>query len=132
MISPTTTAFYAALFAILYVGLSLWVVAGRVSTGILHGAGDDDPLLKRIRCHGNFAEYVPFALLLIALLEMLDARQTLLHALLLVLLIARLLHPIGMFAPKDSPRQFICRGGGILVTLLVILVAAVAILLRLA
>jgi hypothetical protein len=40
------------------------------------------------------------------------------------------LHPFGMFAPKNSPRQFACRGGGILATFAVVAVAAIALLLR--
>lgn len=130
MIFPSTTAVFAALLAIVYVGLAGWVVAGRVGTDTLHGDGGRPDLLKRIRSHGNFAEYVPFALILIALLEASGASHGLVLTLLIVLLVARLLHPVGMLAPKNSPQQFACRGGGIVATLLVMLVAAVTLLLR--
>jgi len=50
--------------------------------------------------------------------------------LLVALLVGRILHPIGMFAAANSPRQFACRGGGILLTLAVLAVAAIALLLR--
>lgn len=129
MTYPTTTAVYAALLALLYVGLSGWVVAGRVSEDVLHGGGDE-ALQKRIRSQANFGEYVPVALVLVALLEAGGAAHGLIQGLLLVLLVARLLHPVGMFAPKNSPRQFACRGGGIIATFGVILVAAVALLIR--
>lgn len=128
MIFPATTAVYAALLALFYTGLSLWVVTSRVSSDVLHGAGDDDALLKRIRSHGNFAEYVPLTLLLIALLEARGAAHLLVQAMLLVLLLARLVHPIGMFAAKNSAAQFACRGGGIFATLLVMAAAAVGLL----
>ncbi|MGU3538362.1 MAPEG family protein [Methylobacterium sp. A54F] len=130
MIFPATTAFYAALLALLYVGLAGWVVAGRLSGDVLHGDGDDPDLQKRIRAHGNFGEYVPFALLLVALLEAGGGGRGLVQGLLLVLLVARLAHPFGMLAPKNSPRQFACRGGGILATFGVMIVAAIALLLR--
>ena len=129
MTYPTTTAVYAALLALIYVGLSGWVVAGRVSGDVLHGDGDA-ALQKRIRSQANFSEYVPVALVLVALLEAGGAAHVLIQGLLLVLVVARLLHPVGMFAPKNSPRQFACRGGGIIATFGVILVAAVALLIR--
>ena len=130
MTYPALTAFYAALFALLYVGLSSWVVAGRLRADVLHGDGGNPNLEKRIRAQGNFGEYVPLALLLVALLEASGGSPTLVRGLLIVLLGARVLHPFGMFAPKNSPRQFACRGGGILATFAVVAVAAIALLLR--
>ncbi|AWN43022.1 MAPEG family protein [Methylobacterium durans] len=130
MTFPAITAFYAALLALLFVGLSGWVVAGRLSSDVLHGDGGDAELQKRIRCQGNFAEYVPFALLLIALLEASGGSLALVRGLLVVLLLARLLHPVGMLAPKNAPRQFACRGGGIVATFGVTAVAALALLVR--
>jgi uncharacterized membrane protein YecN with MAPEG domain len=124
------TAIYAAVFALLYVGLSSWVVAGRLSADVLHGDGGNQTLEKRIRAQGNFGEYVPLALLVIALLEAAGGSSGVVRSLLIVLLIARVLHPFGMFAPKNSPRQFACRGGGILATFAVIAVAAITLLLR--
>ncbi|GEO98003.1 MAPEG family protein [Methylobacterium haplocladii] len=127
MIFPATTAFFAGLLGLLFVGLSVWVVAGRVSDDVLFGSGDN-PLQKRIRSHGNFSEFVPFALLLIAFLEAGGTKHWIVQALLVVLLIGRILHPFGMFAPKNSPQQFACRGGGIISTLLVLLISAVLLL----
>ena len=69
MAYPTLTAFYAGLFALIYVVLSAWVVAGRVSSDTLRGDGGNEALEKRIRSQGNFGEYVPLALVLVALLE---------------------------------------------------------------
>jgi uncharacterized protein len=127
---PSTTAAYAAVFALIYLGLSGWVIAGRLRGNVLHGTGPHDALLRQVRSQGNFGEYVPFALLLIALLEAGGAGHGLVQGLLLVLLVARLLHPFGMFATPNSPRQFACRGGGIIATMGVIAVAAVALLVR--
>jgi uncharacterized membrane protein YecN with MAPEG domain len=132
MIFPAITATYAALLALLYVGLAAWVVAGRVGDNTLLGDGGHEGLSKRIRSHGNFQEYVPFAIILVALYEASGGSQTLVHSLLIVLLIARILHPIGMFAAVNSPRQFACRGGGIIATLIVLAVAAIALLIRVA
>ncbi|MFC3691768.1 MAPEG family protein [Chenggangzhangella methanolivorans] len=130
MIFPATTAVFAALLALVYAGLSFWVVAGRFSSDVLHGDGGNQTLLKRIRSHGNFIEYVPLTLILIGLLEASGAGGGLVTTLLVVLLVARILHPIGMIAPKNSPQQFACRGGGIIATILVMTIAAVTLLAR--
>ena len=130
MIFPTLTAFYGAILALIFVALSGWVVAGRFSTDTLHGDGGHQTLLKRMRSQGNFAEYVPFALLLIGAYEAGGGSSGVTRTLLMVLILARLLHPVGMLAPKNSPQQFACRGGGIIATFTVITVAAVLLLLR--
>lgn len=128
MIFPATTATYAAILALVYLGLSGWVVAGRLSGNVLHGDGGNADLQKRIRAQANFGEYVPIALILIVLLEGRGTGHGTVQALLLALLIGRILHPFGMFAPVNSPRQFACRGGGILLTFGTVLVASVLLL----
>lgn len=130
MTYPVVTGVYAAVLALIYAGLSGWVIGGRVTENQLHGDGGGPQLARRIRIHANFAEYVPFTLLLIALLEMQGAGRTAIHVLLIALLAARVAHPFGMLAPENSPRQFACRGGGIIVTLLVMAAAAVMLLAR--
>lgn len=130
MTFPATTALYAALLALLYLGLAGFVMAGRMSDNVLHGDGGDDALLKRIRSHANFSEYVPLTLILVGLLEGQGAGHGLVQGLLLALLVGRILHPVGMFAPPNSPRQFACRGGGMLLTLAAMGVAAVLLVLR--
>jgi uncharacterized membrane protein YecN with MAPEG domain len=130
MIFPATTALFAAILALVYAALSLWVVAGRLSGDVLHGDGGNQQLLKRIRSHGNFIEYVPLTLILIGLLEASGSSRGLVATLLVILLIARLLHPVGMLAPRNSPQQFACRGGGVIATILVMSIAAVILLLR--
>jgi uncharacterized membrane protein YecN with MAPEG domain len=49
-------------------------------------------MLRVIRGHANFAEYVPLALLLMGMLEVSRFSIYVLHALGIVLLVARLLH----------------------------------------
>jgi uncharacterized membrane protein YecN with MAPEG domain len=130
MIFPATTALYAALLALVSLGLSGWVMGSRVSDNVLLGDGGDASLLKRVRTHANFSEYVPLALILVALLEAGGSGHGLVQGLLLALLVGRILHPIGMFAAPNTPRQFACRGGGILLTMATIAIAAIALLLR--
>ncbi len=55
------TAFYAALLALLFVFLSVRVIGWRRVKRVELGHGDDSQLLRRMRVHANFAEYVPFS-----------------------------------------------------------------------
>ena len=108
------------------------MTAGRNAYDVLHGDGGHDRLNRRIRAHANFAEYVPFILFLAALLEGGGARNVTIHALLLPLLIARIAHPVGMLAGINSTRRYILRAAPIMVTWLVLAIAALLLLLRLA
>ena len=128
IIYPATTAIFAALLALELIALSGWIVMGRLNKNALFGDANDGEFAKRIRCQANFAEYVPFAVLLIALFEARGGSHGLVITLLVVLLVARLINPVGMFAPANSPQQFGCRGGGAIGTFVVIIVAALALL----
>lgn len=87
----TITALYAGLLAFWFLALSYRVVQQR-GHGVSLGDGGDAELLRRIRGHGNFGEYVPFILLMLALLELGGQPPWLLHLLGATLLLARLLH----------------------------------------
>ncbi len=74
------TAFYAALLAVLFLVLSVRVIGWRRESRVEFGHGEDIELLRRMRVHANFAEYVPFTLLLMALAESMAPPHVLLHA----------------------------------------------------
>jgi uncharacterized membrane protein YecN with MAPEG domain len=96
------TPLYAGLLALWFLVLSFRVV-GRRRAGVYLGDGGDTALLRVIRGHANFAEYVPLALLLMGMLEVSRFSIYLLHALGIVLLVARLLHGYALsFTPKFS------------------------------
>jgi len=86
----TITPIYAGLLAILFFVLSMRVVALRSRVSL--GDGGDPLVLRRMRGHANFAEYVPFVLLMMAFLELSHYPAYLIHGLGLVLVVARLLH----------------------------------------
>ncbi len=130
MIFPATTAFYAGLLGLMYAALSVWVIGGRLGKKVNLGDGGEDSMVRRIRSHANFVEYVPFILILAGLLEMSGTGPVTLNLLLLVTVIARLMHPIGMLAQEASARQFAFRGFGAILTLLVLIVAAFLLLIR--
>ncbi|MEZ5818794.1 MAG: MAPEG family protein [Hyphomicrobiaceae bacterium] len=92
----SVTPVYAAILTLLFVVLSLRVIFSRRSGGTSLGDGGDDQLLRRIRVHGNFAEYVPLALLLMALMELRGLPRPYLHLVGLPLISGRLLHAYGV------------------------------------
>jgi uncharacterized membrane protein YecN with MAPEG domain len=89
--SMFVTPLYAGLLALWFLVLS-WRVVQRRRGGIYLGDGGDQAMLRVIRGHANFAEYVPLALLLMGMLELSRLSIYALHALGIVLLVARLLH----------------------------------------
>ena len=120
------TALYAALLAPLFVLLSVRVIGGRREARTALGDGGDPALLRRMRVHANFAEYAPFALLLLALAESLGTRTWLLHVIGAILLIGRLLHAAGVSRHPEIPRL---RVAGMALTFAAIGVGALACLL---
>jgi uncharacterized membrane protein YecN with MAPEG domain len=130
MMFPVVTAAGAAVLSLIYAALSAWVIAGRLSMGVLHGDGGNAALNRRTRAHANFIEYVPLILLMAALLESGGGSQTLIEVLLVVLVVARLMHPFGMLAQVNSVQQYVCRGGAASATMVVLVATAVALLKR--
>ena len=90
------TATYAGLLAFLFVVLSARVIGVRRSAQIAVGDQGNVALLRKMRAHANFAEYVPFAIVLMGLGEGLQAPALVLHAMGATLLVGRLLHAIGI------------------------------------
>ena len=96
------TMLYAALLGILLVMLSWGVSKVRLRERVSLGAGDVSDLESAIRAHGNFIEYVPFALILLMLAESTATPTWLLHALGGSLLAGRLLHAYGIRQPGST------------------------------
>ena len=90
------TAFYAALLTPVLIFLTLRTVARRRSARVALGDGGDADLLRRIRRHGNFIEYTPFALILLGLAESLGTMAVILHAGGIALVAGRLLHAVAL------------------------------------
>lgn len=93
---PLVTLLVAGLHGLLLLALLWPIVALRRGRRIGLGDGGDPELLQRIRVHANFVEYVPFVLLLLALLEMSGVRREWVAVLGGVLFVARVLHAVGL------------------------------------
>ena len=86
------TPLYAGLLVLLFIGLSLRVIRSRRGREISLGDGGNPAMLRVIRGHANFVEYVPLALLLMLILEISRFSIYVLHALGILLVVGRLLH----------------------------------------
>lgn len=95
------TALYAALSGLLLILLSAAVSKKRLGAQISLGDGNDATLNSAIRAHGNFIEYVPLALILLALTESYGTAPVVLHLLGASLIAGRLLHAWGMSQPNS-------------------------------
>ncbi len=116
---------YAALLALLFMLLSARVMAERGRAGVPIGSGGNALLERRIRVHGNFAEYVPLALLLLAFMELRGSASWYLHLLCLALLFGRIAHAVGV---SQQPDVLPLRAVGVGLTLAVIILAALSLI----
>jgi hypothetical protein len=121
--SVQITAVYASVLAIIFIVLSYRVAQRRMKLKVGLGTGENRELERAIRIHGNFAEYVPLALLLLALYESGGAPGWAVHTAGAALLVARALHAVGL---TQSSGRTTGRFTGIIATWLVILGLALA------
>lgn len=120
------TAFYAALLALFFVFLSFRVIGWRRLKSVELGHGEDSQLLRRMRVHANFAEYVPFTLLLMAIAESMTAPRPLIHVAGLILIAGRLMHAYGL---SQTPHILRLRVGGMILTFTALALSAIICLL---
>jgi hypothetical protein len=107
------TALYAGLCGILLLLLSARVVRLRLRHRVGIGVGQQPELERAVRVQGNFTEYVPLVLLLLALLEYRGGPAWALHAAGAGLLVGRLLHATGLSASSGTSWP---RAAGVLLT----------------
>ena len=124
MTTLPVTALYAGLLSLYFVWLATRVIKARRVHRV--ALGTSHRLVERAaRAHGNFAEYVPFALLLIALCEVNGLPDWALHAFGTALLAGRILHATGI---AREPENFRWRVLGTSLTFTVMGLAGAALL----
>ncbi|NYZ62690.1 MAPEG family protein [Luteimonas deserti] len=94
--TPRISLLIASLHVLLYLVLTTRVVVHRRAHKVGVGTGGDAVLVRKVRVHGNFGEYVPLALVMLALLELAAVSTRLLWVFGVALLLARVLHAIGL------------------------------------
>jgi uncharacterized membrane protein YecN with MAPEG domain len=118
------TALFAGLLTVFALVLSGYAGGFRGKSGIsiLFGSPENMELAERVRIHQNFLEYVPLALIMMALIEINGGNTTFLYVFGVVLIISRIAHAIGLKHDNMAhPGRIIGAGG----TALMSLVAAV-------
>lgn len=90
------TSLVTAIAAVALVVLSFAVSLRRMKVGTEIGVGDDLTLLRRIRAQGNFIEYVPLGLVILALSEYRGSTMYMLWAIAGLLCAGRLSHAVGI------------------------------------
>ncbi len=96
------TMITAGMLGLMIVVLGLRVSAIRRSAHVSLGDGGNPLLEERIRAHGNAVETIPIALILLGLAERVLGQPWYLVAMAVVLVVSRLIHPIGMARPSPN------------------------------
>lgn len=121
------TGLYASLLGVIYLVLAMHVSGVRMKFKASLGVDASPELLEAVRRHGNFAEWVPFALLLMALCELNGLQGIFLHTAGTALVVARILHPFGVkHNVVPHPLRFV----GASTTFLVVFALSIALFFR--
>ncbi len=100
MTFPITSLYVLPLIPI-FLFLFIRVSSRRTELKASIGDANDTALHERIRHHGNFVEWVPFALILMLLAEANGGNSIAIHSAGGLLVLGRVLHPMGLKA--DNP-----------------------------
>jgi len=96
------TSLITSVLTIIFIKLSFAVIGLRRKNKVGLGSGGHEDLERAIRAQGNFAEYVPIGLILIACLELNGAPWWLVALPGISLIIGRLIHAVGINEPPPN------------------------------
>ncbi len=96
------TAIYAAILALIILALGINVTMHRVKLKVSLGDGGNPVMLRMMRLHANAIEYIPIALLLMALYEINGGWRLALHIVGIALVAGRLIQTFAMWS-TDVP-----------------------------
>jgi len=96
------TSLITAVLTMIFIKLSFAVIKLRRQNKVGLGNGGNDDLERAIRAQGNFAEYVPLGIILIACLELNGAPWVLVAIPGITLIIGRLIHAKGIITPPPD------------------------------
>lgn len=121
-VMPVISSFYIGINVLLIFILAMYVVVLRMRHKVGLGDGGVPEMLRAIRVHANALEYVPLALLMMLVLELMGVPAVHLHGLGITLTLGRILHAWGLARSSGtSPGRFV----GTLCTWAVFIYAAV-------
>jgi uncharacterized membrane protein YecN with MAPEG domain len=123
---PVITTLYAGLLGLILIALAFAAGSLRGRLNVSIGDGGHPALLLAMRRQANFVEYVPMALILIALLEMHGVSKTAIHGFGASLVVFRALHAFGLQGHTMRGAGRLVGAMGTAVLLLVLSIWAVA------
>jgi uncharacterized membrane protein YecN with MAPEG domain len=92
------TALYAGILALILIALAINVTVHRVKLQVPLGDGGKPQMRRMIRLHGNAAEYIPLAIVLMGIYELNAGSHTALHVIGIALVAGRAVQTWGMWA----------------------------------
>ncbi len=122
-------AIYTAILALIFAWLTTRTIGIRRKLRIAIGDNGNAEMIRAMRVHSNFAEYVPITLLVIYFVEISGAHLLIVHGLALCLLVGRCLHIYGV---SQTSENFKFRTYGMGITLASLNSAAIYLLVLLA
>ncbi|HEY8052267.1 MAG TPA: MAPEG family protein [Steroidobacteraceae bacterium] len=121
MLLPVT-ALYGAILTLILIALAFNVTLHRRNLRVGLGDGSNPVMLRMIRIHGNAAEYIPIAILLMVVYELNGGAHTALHLCGGALILGRVLHAAGLWGSDgQSPGRAL---GQVLTWLTILALAA--------
>ncbi len=96
------TLLTTGILGLLFFVHSLRTIQGRSLTKTNLGDGGNELMTRRIRIHGNFAEYIPLLLLILFLLETSGGLMLFLIGFAVCIVSGRVLHFYGLYS-KETP-----------------------------
>lgn len=128
-VHPSTTLITAAALSCIYLLISIWVVRHRWLARLIIGMPADphSRLFRMGRAHSNFAEYVPFLLLMMYLLESTGASPRGITAVGIAIVVGRIAHTFGILQRHAPNLQ---RSIGVFLNFGLLLVLPIWILIR--
>lgn len=117
--------FYAALFGIFFAVLSIRTIRQRNRVKVAIGDSGDAQLIRSIRVHSNFAEYVPLCLFLLYMVEVTGINPLLLHGLCSIFILGRISHAYGV---SQVDEKFKFRIFGMMVTFATLVISSLYLL----
>lgn len=119
------TAYYVLALALIFLYLTIRIIKIRRTKLIGLGDAGDKDLIRAIRAHGHFTEFVPFLLIVMVLLEMANAPAWAIHLYGVALVISRIAHAQGLYQSAGTSAG---RMAGMLLTFALLLLGPLGLL----
>lgn len=117
------TGLYAGILALLLLALSTLVIMARWKNRVALGSGESKEMLRVMRGHANFIEYVPISLILMLILELSHANAWLLYIMGNMMVLGRIIHAAHFFFGQKHLKV---RQIGMILTFLPLLIGGIA------